>query len=123
MSIERREQPGTLPASDPDASKEGEGNRADVLAVRSPMGAAGSVRTDRPVDVSEGLPQLQKLALERTEERAATIQGGVARRDDHKRVTCSHCGARVLTRGSGAMWGHDKKGGHECPGSKTWDHS
>lgn len=44
------------------------------------------------------------------------------RRDDHLRVTCKQCGARVLTRRSGAMLDHRLADGAMCSGSRTWDY-
>lgn len=37
------------------------------------------------------------------------------------RVVCIHCRARVLTRNSGAMWGHRLADDSMCPGSNTWE--
>lgn len=78
---------------------------------------------------ADRVPEVQVTVLEpAVSERTAVEAGrqveagqevGLSRRDDHRRVTCNHCGARVLTRISGAMWGHTA-GSVECPGSRTW---
>lgn len=128
MYIERPKRPGTLAEGNiTDGREEGKGNRLHVRAVRPQVGASPSdpVRADRPGKISGLVPSLQATELEpedtRTPAASQDQDGRVARRDDHKRVTCSHCGARVLTRISGAMWGHTMAGS-ECTGSKTWDH-
>ena len=93
-----------------------------VLAVRpslDPSQADGQGEAAAP----EGVHELQQPAVEHAGRQGPDPQSGqaVARRDDHRRVTCSHCGRRVLTRRSGAMWAHEIDGS-ECPGSKSWDH-
>jgi hypothetical protein len=127
MTIDKSNLEGTLTGETTDEREEGKGNRFHVRAtdVRAQVGASPStpVRADRPGHVPERLPEVQEPGLEPAREAGtqATDQSRVARRDDPKRVTCRHCGARVLTRGSGAMWGHPDASG-ECVGSKSWDY-
>ena len=66
-------------------------------------------------------PRHQPLHPRRPPRLHAAVRKG-RRRDDHHRVTCRHCGRRVLTRNSGATWGH-RADGRMCPGLKTWDDS
>jgi hypothetical protein len=127
MTIEHDKRGGTL-TEGTDEREEGKGNRLHMRAVRPQVGASPSdpVRADRPGEISRVVSELQAAELEHARGNAsqATSQkvGVVPRRDDHKRVTCNHCGARVLTRNSGAMWGHSNATGVECIGSKSWDY-
>jgi hypothetical protein len=128
MTIDKSNLEGTLTGETTDEREEGKGNRVHLRApdVRAQVGAPPSapVRADRPGQLPERLPEVQEPGLEPAREvgtQAANQTRVAPRRDDHLRVTCNHCGARVRTRISGAMWGHTDAGS-ECPGSKTWDH-
>ncbi len=124
MSIDQRDDDRTLDHDHGSQARAGLRDRVHVRAVRAPLDpsqaaghdggtAAESVR-ELPIEVLEPGAGLGQAGAEASR--------GVARRDDHRRVTCRHCGRRTLTRGSGAMWGHRLPDGSDCPGSKTWDH-
>ena len=124
MSIDQHDDTRTLDTDH--GSEEGTGpcDRLHVRAVRPSVDAPQAAGDDRPGS-TEGLCELPVEVLEHAAriDQARTQASRVERRrDDHKRVTCDHCGARVLTRGSGAMWGH-LADGVECTGSKTWDYT
>lgn len=123
MSIDQDDDGRTLDADHERQAGAGSRDRLHVRAVRPSLAAPLAAGDDRPA-APDGLREVPIEVLEPTagHGQAGTEAREVARRDDHLRVTCNHCGARVLTRISGAMWGHNANGG-ECPGSKTWDHS
>lgn len=131
MSTDRHDRPTVLPVGTDHAGIQGIAHGPGLQPVRAPMGAEGPVVGPDTGGTPAGLPEVQEPVLEhgadlseaRGQEEDPREASQVARpRDDHRRVTCNHCGARVVTRGSGAMWGHPADGA-ECPGSRTWDYS
>jgi hypothetical protein len=120
MSIEDEDDRGTLDVDHGRQAGAGPRDRLHVRAVR-PSVAAPQAVGDHRLAASDGLREVPVEVLERA---AGYDQAGPeasqtgARRDDH---TCRHCGDRVLTRNSRAMWGHWLDGA-ECSGSRTWNH-
>jgi hypothetical protein len=101
-----------------------------VREVRARVVPEGPARGD--IGDPEGLPEVQEPVLEHAaagtgdghgqeEGQREASQEDLTVRRGPKRVRCSHCGARVLTRLSGSMWRHNASG-QECRGSLTWDY-
>ena len=125
MSIDQHDHGRTLDTDHGSQAGEGHGDRLHVRAVRPSLDASQAARHDRPAP-TQGLRELPVEVLEHAaghgEAGAQAKVGGIEHRGP-ERVTCSHCGRRVLTRNSGAMWGHTRAMGEKCHGSKTWDYS
>lgn len=122
MYIDDNDQGPTLDVTDGGQARAGLRDGLHVREVRPSLDApqaAGDERSAAAVVVRE--LQIEVLEHAQGNGEAGTQARRGVRRDDHLRVTCVHCGRRVLTRRSGAMWAHDLDGA-PCPGSKTWDY-
>jgi hypothetical protein len=125
MSTDRHDLSTVLLVGTAHARQQGDDHGPGLQPVRASVGPEGPVAEPGAGRSPAGLPEVQEPVLEhgadlpqaRGQEEGPQEVGQVARRrDDHLRVTCRHCGARVLTRNSGAMWKHSAAGA-ECPGS------
>ena len=128
MSTDRHAPRGVVPVGTAYASEQGKGHGSDLQPLRASVGPEGPLGGPSTGGSPEGLSEVQVTVLEHAadlpeaggQEEGPREAGQVARRrDDHRRVTCVHCGARVLTRNSGAMWEHHADGAI-CPGSRSW---
>lgn len=126
MSIDKRDERSTR-NDDAGAPRDRRDLGLRVSSVRPPLDSEDAAGDDG-AGPAEGLREVSVEVLEHAEGhgQAGTQEDrqdvAEPRRDDRRRVTCNHCGRRVLTRWSGAMWGH-MAGGVECLGPKTCDYS